>query len=198
MSKKRLTREESKRLTRERLLHVATEMFAEQGFYSTSVDQIAEKAGYSKGAVYSNFGSKDDLFLTIFKENQQDDLQQLSEFARQFDSIDDFIQTMEAHHKYDRTEQAAWSILKLEFLLYAMRNDNVRKKLAVILRENRQEMAEILMMFFSKDEKVMSETIDELAFLLLSLDIGIGIQAFVDNDNIPEQIFAKGLRRLMM
>src|SRR5690625_400276 len=196
MSKKRLTREESKRLTRERLLHVATEMFAEQGFYSTSVDQIAEKAGYSKGAVYSNFGSKDDLFLTIFKENQQDDLQQLSEFARQFDSIDDFIQTMEAHHKYDRTEQAAWSILKLEFLLYAMRNDNVRKKLAVILRENRQEMAEILMMFFSKDEKVMSETIDELAFLLLSLDIGIGIQAFVDNDNIPEQIFAKGLRRL--
>jgi len=55
--------------TRKELLKVASKMFAKQGFYSTSVDQIAEEAGYSKGAIYSNFGSKDDLFLSVFREN---------------------------------------------------------------------------------------------------------------------------------
>ncbi|MEI3600279.1 MULTISPECIES: TetR/AcrR family transcriptional regulator [unclassified Oceanobacillus] len=197
MSKKRLTREESKQQTRRELLEVASEMFAKQGFYSTSVDQIAEEAGYSKGAIYSNFGSKDDLFLSVFKENQKEDLQNLEAIAEEYNSLDEFINMIENNHQYERKENEDWSILKLEFLLYAMRDDSVSKKLAPILEESRSQMINILKKFYQTKDQKQLVSIDKLAFLLLSLDIGIGIQSYVDEESIPENVFAEGLRLLL-
>lgn len=197
MSKKRLTREESKQQTRKELLEVASEMFAEQGFYSTSVDQIAEEAGYSKGAIYSNFGSKDDLFLSVFKENQKEDLQHLEIIAEEYSSLDEFIQKIEQNHQQERNENQDWSILKLEFLLYAMRDATVSKKLAPILQDSRSQMTNILKRFYQTKEQKHVVSIDKLAFLLLSLDIGIGIQSYVDEESIPENVFAEGLKLLL-
>ena len=61
----RLTREQSRAQTRERLLASAAVVFTREGYGGASVDRIAEEAGYSKGALYSNFASKDDLFLEL-------------------------------------------------------------------------------------------------------------------------------------
>lgn len=197
MAKKRLTREESKQQTRRELLKVASEMFAKQGFYSTSVDKIAEEAGYSKGAVYSNFGSKEDLFLSVFKENQKEDLLNFKSIAEEYNSLDEFINMIENYHQYERKENEDWSILKLEFLLYAMRDESVSKKLAPILEESRTQITNILKKFYQTKNQKQSVSIDKLAFLLLSLDIGIGIQSYVDEESIPENIFADGLRLLL-
>ena len=62
----RLTREQSRAQTRERLLASAALVFAREGYAGASVDRIAEEAGYSKGALYSNFASKDELFFELF------------------------------------------------------------------------------------------------------------------------------------
>jgi len=62
----RLTREQSRARTRERLLASAAVVFAREGYAGASVDRIAEEAGYSKGALYSNFASKDELFFELF------------------------------------------------------------------------------------------------------------------------------------
>jgi AcrR family transcriptional regulator len=61
----RLTREQSRAQTRERILGSAAIVFTREGFAGASVDRIAEQAGYSKGAIYSNFASKDVLFLEL-------------------------------------------------------------------------------------------------------------------------------------
>lgn len=196
MSKKRLTREESKKQTRKELIKVASKMFAKQGFYSTSVEQVAENAGYSKGAVYSNFGSKDDLFLAVFKENQNEDLKKLEMAAMEVNTIDEFINMVEQNHQYERKENQDWSILKLEFVLYAMRNDDVRKKLAPILEESRAQMRTILQSIYHVDDREVSISMNDLTFLLLSLDIGIGVQSYIDEKNIPENIFSEGLKLL--
>src|SRR5690625_521350 len=116
LNKKRLTREESKQKTRNELLQVASKMFAKKGFHDTSVDQIAEEAGYSKGAVYSNFGSKEDLFLSVFSENQKKDLQKFEEIAGEYHSLDDFIKMIDKNHQVERKENRDWGMLKLEFL----------------------------------------------------------------------------------
>jgi TetR/AcrR family transcriptional regulator, transcriptional repressor of aconitase len=63
----RLTRSQSQAQTRERLIAAARALFSREGFAATSVDRIAEAAGYSKGAVYSNFGGKEDIFLAALK-----------------------------------------------------------------------------------------------------------------------------------
>ena len=64
-SRRRLTRQESKELTRMRLIEAAETLFIRQGFDDTSVDEISELAGYSRGAFYSNFDDKDQVFLAV-------------------------------------------------------------------------------------------------------------------------------------
>ncbi|MEX3957221.1 MULTISPECIES: TetR/AcrR family transcriptional regulator [Trinickia] len=74
MKRKRLTREESRDQTRERLLEAARAMFMKKGFVATSVEDIAETAGYTRGAFYSNFDSKSELLIELLRR-ERDDLQ---------------------------------------------------------------------------------------------------------------------------
>lgn len=66
--RKRLTREESKARTRSELLRAASRLFVRNGFVATSLSDIAEEAALTKGAVYSNFDSKEELFLALLQE----------------------------------------------------------------------------------------------------------------------------------
>ena len=62
-----MTREQSRAQTRERLLDAARSVFARSGFHGASVEEIASEAGYSTGALYSNFEGKEDLFLELME-----------------------------------------------------------------------------------------------------------------------------------
>src|SRR5580698_7421916 len=64
-----LTPERRRQQTREHLLAAAAEVFAARGFHGASLDEVAAVAGFTKGAVYSNFKNKEDLFLALFKAN---------------------------------------------------------------------------------------------------------------------------------
>src|SRR3954452_24654908 len=66
--RKRETRAEKQARTRADLLAAATVVFARRGYHGASVEEIAEEAGYSHGAVYSNFDGKADLFLAVFED----------------------------------------------------------------------------------------------------------------------------------
>jgi AcrR family transcriptional regulator len=65
--KKRFTRAEQRQRTREELIVAAERLFTGRGFHASSVDEIALEAGYTKGAVYSNFESKEDLFFAVYE-----------------------------------------------------------------------------------------------------------------------------------
>ena len=68
--RQRLTRAEAKARTREQLLDAAAQVFAQRGYAGASVDEIAEAAGYSAGALYSNFNGKEQLFLELMSERR--------------------------------------------------------------------------------------------------------------------------------
>jgi AcrR family transcriptional regulator len=61
----RLTRAQRRQQTRARLLEAAGQVFARRGFHAATLDEVAEAAGYTKGAVYANFANKDGLFLAL-------------------------------------------------------------------------------------------------------------------------------------
>src|SRR6185437_16096960 len=71
MSRKRLTREDSRDLTTQRLLDAAQKLIAKKGLNATSVEDIAEAAGYTRGAFYSNFSSKGDLFIELLRRDHE-------------------------------------------------------------------------------------------------------------------------------
>ena len=66
-----LTPERRRQQTRDYLLQAAAQVFAERGFHGASLDEVAAAAGFTKGAVYSNFKNKEDLFLALLEANQR-------------------------------------------------------------------------------------------------------------------------------
>src|SRR5580658_1804726 len=119
-----LTPERRREQTREYLLRAAAEVFAERGFHGASLDQVAAVAGFTKGAVYSNFKNKEDLFLALLESIQQREMDALHATLEGSDvlpeaRLPDFVGLIRAQ----TTELGAnWNTLYLEFVLYAMRN----------------------------------------------------------------------------
>src|ERR1700716_2741910 len=78
----RMTREQRKANPRERLLAAARSVFARSGFHGASVEEIASKAGFSTGALYSNFDGKEDLFLVLMEREIDEHAREISEAVR--------------------------------------------------------------------------------------------------------------------
>src|SRR3954447_23818313 len=130
MPVERLTPERRRQLTREALVAAAAEVFTAKGFHAASLDEIAETAGFTRGAIYSNFGSKEELLFAVY--DRLDDLT----LAGMADAID--------HGDRDPVSDAkvaaqVWArlfrrsrdliALSLELRLYALRNPAARERL---------------------------------------------------------------------
>jgi AcrR family transcriptional regulator len=128
-----LTPERRRQQTRDYLLEAAAQVFAERGFHGASLDEVAAAAGFTKGAVYSNFKNKEDLFLALLEANQQREMDALHATLEASDvppeaRLSDFVSLI----RYEVSESGVnWAVLYQEFTLYAMRNPTARAKLAV-------------------------------------------------------------------
>ncbi|MGH2636911.1 MAG: TetR/AcrR family transcriptional regulator [Acidimicrobiia bacterium] len=127
-----LTPERRRQQTRDHLLEAAGRVFAERGFHGATMDQVAAAAGFTKGAVYSNFKNKEDLFLALLDERIQQQLA-LVEQAHNADSGE--WGPAASQPWVDITAQMLWGdrdwqLLNFEFVLYAARHEEARRKLA--------------------------------------------------------------------
>ena len=141
-----LTPERRRQQTREHLLAAAAEVFAERGFHGASLDEVAAVAGFTKGAVYSNFKNKEDLFLALFKANYDREMDAIRTALSNSEvppeaRISDFVALIR-----DEGTQVGrnFSLLYQEFALYAARNPEVREELARIDDEGAHALADIL------------------------------------------------------
>jgi len=80
----RVTRAQRKEQTRDALVDSAYRLFTQQGFHGTSLDQVAAEAGFTKGAVYSNFASKEDLFFAVYERRVEASVQRLDALVDEF------------------------------------------------------------------------------------------------------------------
>jgi AcrR family transcriptional regulator len=110
----RLTRSENRAVTRNRLLEIARQRFRRDGYAGTSIDGIAEEAGFSKGAVYSNFENKETLFLAAIEAEGRanlDDLYGEMDLASSTDAIIDAVARWADH----RSRSGNWALAILEY-----------------------------------------------------------------------------------
>jgi AcrR family transcriptional regulator len=140
-----LTQERRRQLTRDHLLAAAAQVFAERGFHGATLDEVAQVAGFTKGAVYSNFKNKDDLFLALFKAGYEREQAQLMSTLQDsevpaVDRLSDFVSLVQQESR--RSPNSA--LLYLEFWLYAARNPDARAQLAAIDDDAVDSLAELL------------------------------------------------------
>nr|BFE99482.1 hypothetical protein GCM10020241_11580 [Streptoalloteichus tenebrarius] len=130
VTRKRLSREESREQTRERLLTAAAELFAERGVNGTSVEQIAERAGYTRGAFYGNFEDKHHLVLELLHRRTRRELDEVRALGEGAPSPAEALAPLRAWHRDRARHLDGWLALRMELLLYALRNKEIRPLLA--------------------------------------------------------------------
>ncbi|MFF9627317.1 TetR/AcrR family transcriptional regulator [Streptomyces griseosporeus] len=130
--------------TNERLLDAAEKAFAQHGFHGVSIGELCARAGYTTGAFYSNYASKDELFLALFTRHSEAVLKQLGEAVdRALASGDPLATFIELASVVDEETQT-WFLISTEFTLYAIRNPEVAEVLARHDAAIRSAIAELI------------------------------------------------------
>jgi AcrR family transcriptional regulator len=175
-------------MTRQHLLDAAAIVFARSGFHGSTLDAVASTAGFTKGAVYSNFRSKDDLFLALLEDR----------IDRQFAIVTDVLESA----PHDAAEQRPrirelfrgdmfwdedFNTLYLEFVLYARRNPEARGKLAASAARSRALVRELMEREFAIIGAEPPYATRQLAEILLALFGGFGIDRLVDPDAVTDE-----------
>jgi AcrR family transcriptional regulator len=140
----RLTREQSRQRTREALIAAAMGVFARDGYAGASVDAIAEQAGFTVGALYSNFATKQELFLAVFEHHCAGELAALRALAEQATTAEELLAAVTARFADLDDQQRQWWQLSAELWLYAQRHPEAAARLAAIQAETSQMIAHAL------------------------------------------------------
>jgi AcrR family transcriptional regulator len=187
-----LTPERRRAMTREHLIEAAAVVFARDGYHGASLDDVAATAGFTKGAVYSNFKSKEDLFLALVDHRIES---QMAAFAAELDApaVSDAqlprIQDLIAG-SFDRDQGA----LHYEFMAYAARNPEVRAKLAARARRGRDAVIRLITEEHERLGTVPAYPIPVLAQMMLALFDGLANTWFLDpelvDDNMLREVLA--------
>jgi AcrR family transcriptional regulator len=141
MPVEKLTPERRRQLTRDTLLDAAEEIFVKRGVSGASMEQIAAEAGFSRGAIYSHFGSKEDLLLAVMDRFITRQLEQFRHIVRRDDPMEAVMDAAETFRKTFSTEMVP---LELELRMSALRHPDLRRRLVEADRRFSEENARLV------------------------------------------------------
>jgi AcrR family transcriptional regulator len=139
----RLTRAEQTERNRARVLSAAREVFLRRGFHATSVDEIAETAGFSRGVVYSQFGGKADLLLALLDARIAERAERNRSLAAGLAGIEG-VRALAAAGDADYEENAGWALLLIEFRVHAARHPDLAGRYAALHERAVAALADVL------------------------------------------------------
>jgi AcrR family transcriptional regulator len=181
----RLSRAERQAQTRSALLEAAAQVFVERGFEGASIEAITEKAGYTRGAFYSNFGSKAELFAELLQERVYRTYRGMAAAAAAGERPS-FRQTGERLAAIQRDAEGGWLFrLWLELLAHAGRDERLRELAGGFWNVTRQMSAQGIRQAFEDAGEEPPAPPDRLATAMIALDIGLALQHFVDPEAVP-------------
>ncbi|WP_370943805.1 TetR/AcrR family transcriptional regulator [Amycolatopsis sp. cg5] len=161
-----------------RLLDAAFEAFAELGFHAAAIPEICRRAGYTHGAFYSNFTSKDELFFALFDRHAAATLDRIASLTGEQLTVTEFVDRVS---RIDDDERA-WYLVTTEFTLYAIRNPAAAKRLAEHDAKLRAELVQVLESTLGRRAAV---DLDQLARLLIAIREGALAQSYVEPAELP-------------
>jgi AcrR family transcriptional regulator len=185
-----LTPDRRRELTRSHLLAAAARVFAQEGFDGASIDDVAAAAGFTKGAVYSNFRNKEDLFLALIDQRVEE---QIAAVQTTLEEAVSLTPDERATTFTDLTARLVWGdrdwqLLSLEFALYAARHPHARRLLAERQRRDRDRLVPIIEAEFARVPPRLQVPVEDLASIFLALFTGIGMQHLTDPDDAGDQL----------
>jgi AcrR family transcriptional regulator len=192
--KKRLTRLESKAVTQEKLLGAAAKLFARRGFAGSSIEEIAETAGFSRGAFHANFKSKDALFLTLIEMKVKEITAEIRGMIAASNSAEENLQNLrQAYSCYSGADKDAFLLLT-EAQLYAMRNPRFGKKLSALLGAIHDELIASIENFQKKIQSKHPISAEQLVLIGFAFSHGMTLHGLVDPERYSDSLVSESTR----
>jgi len=178
-------RQDRSEATRGRLIRAAEKIFARDGFEAAKLEEIAAQAGYTRGAFYANFKSKEDLFLALLE----------GEISSRIDTVDRLIKTV--RHPKDKlkllrgfflsiSQDRRWSLLSLEFKLFAVRHPEVKARLAAMNRRLIKPRIRILQDIMRSSKRRLPASPGAVAVSLSAATNALALEHMLDRSIMPE------------
>ena len=191
----RLTRSESQARTRAHLVATARDLFLADGYAATSLEKVADEAGYSKGAVYSNFKNKKELCLEVLGLIHATKGQEIAEALGGGDTMEERLEAFQAWAEKTLGD-VGWTMLEFELIVLSRHDPELRDALTATLGVARDITVTLLKSFTDSLGVVLPVPAEDAAGSILSLGVGLGIQRAID-PTISARVVTDNLRVLL-
>jgi AcrR family transcriptional regulator len=187
----RLTRAERQAETRRNLLDAAARVFIRRGFGGASIEAIASEAGYTRGAFYSNFESKEQLFVELLQQRVYENYRDLlARVPTDLAPVEALRWSVRALMEGYRRRESAWLFeLWLECLAHVARHPEFASLASTFWRGTRGVIANRWEEAFEAEGRELPADARHIAIALTALDIGLAVQNLVDPEEAPLELY---------
>ena len=182
--------------TCEKLFEAAARVFEEQGIGGASIEAIAAAAGFTRGAFYSNFNSKDELIIAMLEDHVEQSIRRNLDLLAVHKNLADFIEALKT---MDRTRQDPLGrspLLHIEMILYVARAEKRRPELAKRLRARRKLVSDIVETTVKNGGGSRALNPAWTAAVVLALEDGFRLHRLIDPETTPADSFLRAITDL--
>ncbi|HYH59869.1 MAG TPA: TetR/AcrR family transcriptional regulator [Thermoleophilaceae bacterium] len=189
MTPRRLSRAEQREHTRTCLVVAAAKVFSRRGYDKASLDEVAEEAGFTKGAVYSNFKGKEDLFLATIDAHFEERLAAVKRVMGEEPDERGTAHAVGMEYMQQLNSDPEYFRLFFEFWAYAQRNPAVKRKFLPRVQRFRAALAEV---FDAKTEQGFDLPVptEQLAAMLIAMGAGVAMERELDPEAVADDTYA--------
>jgi AcrR family transcriptional regulator len=185
----RLTRAEKQARTRTQLVEAAARVFARRGFQAARVEEIAEEAGYSHGAVYSNFIGKEELFLAVFEQYMTRRIEELAHATEIEGSFPERARAAADQWMQRFADDRDTFLLHLEFMIHAARHPHLSEQLGRRMSALRLDIERRIGERAIESESTLPLPAGDLALVFRALGIGLAVEALNQQGELNAHLY---------
>src|SRR5206468_9674168 len=171
--------------TREKLFEAAARVFEEQGIGGASIEAVAAAAGFTRGAFYSNFKSKDELIIAMLEDHVEQSIGRIRDLLDRHRNLADFIDALKTMDRNQQDPLGRYPLLHMEMILFVARAEKRRPELAKRLRARRKLIVDIVETTVKSGGRNGSVNATWTAAIVLALDDGFRLHRLIDPETTP-------------
>jgi AcrR family transcriptional regulator len=179
--------------TRDKLFEAAARVFEEEGIGGVSIEAIAAAAGFSRGAFYSNFKSKDELIIAMIEDHVARSIRRNLDLLATHDNLVDYIDALKNMDRSRQDPLARSPLLHMEMILFVARAEKRRPELAQRLRARRKLIADIVETASRNSGKNDLLNPTWTGAIVLALEDGFRLHRLIDPETTPADSFLRAI-----
>jgi AcrR family transcriptional regulator len=179
--------------TCDKLFEAAAQVFEEQGIGGASIEAIAAAAGFTRGAFYSNFKSKDELIIAMIEDHVAQSIRRNLDLLAEHKTMPEFLNALRSMDRSRQDPLGRSPLLHMEMILFVARAEKRRPELAKRLRARRKLVADIVETAAKNSGKNGARNPEWIAAIVLALEDGFRLHRLIDPETTPPDSFLRAI-----